>query len=259
MHPNTMPGASSWIAGRRPVASPRFRVFCFPYAGIGTSAFRSWDGGPGAGIEICPVQLPGRETRQTERPFNRMPPLVEAALAGLAPYLDVPFALFGHSMGALVAFELARLLRHHAGLTRVFVSARRAPHLSEPRPPIAHLPNPELAAAIQQRYGGIPQPVMDSPDLLDLLLPRLRADFEVLESYQCRPDEPLPCAISVFGGRGDSVPEEDLRAWQAHTTDDVALRMVAGGHLYLESHRTELLQSIARDLALDRSASEVAS
>jgi medium-chain acyl-[acyl-carrier-protein] hydrolase len=241
-----------WIAGPPPAAGARLRLFCFPFAGVGASAFRSWGSELGPCAQLCPVQLPGRESRQNEPPFRRMDVLVDATLKGLAPYLDVPFAFFGHSMGALVAFELARRLLHEPMLRRVFVSARQAPHLSASFSPIAHLPSPKFVAAVQQRYGGIPEPVLACPDLLELLLPRLRADFEVLETYLFRPGIPLRCGISVFGGTTDTVSESELNAWREHTSGSMRLRMLKAGHFYLDSSCDALMSAIADDLALDR-------
>jgi medium-chain acyl-[acyl-carrier-protein] hydrolase len=204
------------------------------------------------------VQLPGRETRQNEVPFARLDHIVDAAAEGLRPFMNVPFALFGHSMGALLAYELARKLRGNTNFRRLFVSGRRAPHLPEPLAAIASLSTAEFVATVQRRYGGIPAPVLASPDLLELLLPRLRADFEALETYTYRAGDPLAYGISVFGGRHDNVSETDLRAWGNHTTQGVRVRIVEAGHLYLESQRDVLTKSIADDLALDRRATEVA-
>jgi surfactin synthase thioesterase subunit len=189
-----------------------------------------------------------------------MAPLVDAVVEGLTPYLDVPFAVFGHSMGALVAFETAHRLNQHPLLRRLFVSARRAPHLVDPLAPIAQLPADRFAATVQQRYGGIPDAVFACPDLLDFLLPRLRADFEILESY--RPEAaraPLACPISAFGGTKDNVSDAELQAWQDYTRDAVRVRMLPAGHLYLDGCRAELQRAIAEDLLVDRAAQGVAS
>ena len=257
MNTSTFRGPSPWIAGRRLSPLARLRLFCFPYAGVGVSAYRSWASASSTDLEICPVQLPGRESRHDETPFRRMDELVEATVEGLRPYLDVPYAFFGHSLGALVAFEAARVVGHDPLLRRLFVSARRAPHLRDPQAPIAHLPNGPFVATVQQRYGGIPSAVLECSDLMEILIPRLRADFEVLETYSYRPGLPLSCGISVFAGDADSIDEPDLRQWDAHTRSLIQLRTLAAGHLYLESRRAELLQGITADLTFDAPVHEV--
>lgn len=242
--------ATDWLAFSRPSPKARLRLFCFPYAGLGASVYRSWTGGLGGEVDICPVQLPGRESRQLEPPFTAMAELLDALAAALEPYLDRPFALFGHSMGALIAFELARRVHRNRALTRLFVSARRAPHLRESLEPISGLPADAFASAVQSRYGGIPDAVRACPELMDLLLPRLRADFTVLERYVCEPGEALSCGISVFAGRQDTtVSEPTLQAWQRHTRADVRLRLLDAGHLYLQDQRDTLVAAIGEDLA----------
>jgi len=256
MSSSTVPAQTPWIPGLAPNASARLRLFCFPYAGIGVSSYRTWKAAL-PGVDICPVQLPGRESRHNESPLSRMEALVDAAADGLRPYMDVPFAFFGHSMGALVAYELARAI-DDPNLKHLFVSARRAPHIADPFPAITALPSAEFVAKIQQRYGGIPAAVLAAEDLLELLLPRLRADFEVLENYTYRPGRRLTCDISVFGGNQDTVTEADLRAWQEHTTGAVRVRMLDAGHLYLDSQRDALLRAVAADLGFDRNTEEAA-
>lgn len=240
-----------WFAGRSPSPTAHFRVFCFPYAGLGTSVFRRWTGALGDGVDFCPVQLPGRESRMREEPFRRMDVLIDAAEDALEPYLDVPFAIFGHSLGALIAFELARRFGAHPMLRRLFVSARRAPHLNDPSPDIAHLPDQEFIDEVQRRYGGIPAAVLQCQDLLDLLLRHLRADFELLETFEFCGGSPLPCPISIFGGRRDTtIAEPELRAWQVHTAAGVRLRMFDDGHLYLQEQRDALIEGIRHDLGI---------
>jgi medium-chain acyl-[acyl-carrier-protein] hydrolase len=238
----------SWFV-KRPDPGARLRLFCFPHAGLGASVFRSWVGALGPAVDVMAVQLPGRESRQFENPFRRMPELCDAAAAALQPYLDVPFALFGHSMGGAVAFEVASRLREHRGLQRLFVSARRAPHLRDPLPPACHLTDPEFVGVIQHRYAGIPQEVLDSPGLLELLLPRLRADFELLETYHADSPAALPCPLSVFGGIADTtVSRSELQAWAPYSAGPFRVRMIDGGHLYLQAQRNVLVSAIAEDL-----------
>ena len=243
----------TWFAGRTPDAAAGVRLFCFPYAGLGTSAYRGWAGALGQNVDICPVQLPGRESRHGDPPFTRMEALVEAVAAALRPYLDVPFALFGHSLGAAIAFELARRLDVEP--IHLFVSARRAPHLPDRMAPIAHLPSAEFIRSVQQRYAGIPQAILDAPDLLELLLFRLRADLEVLETYRHQTSAPLGCPISAFGGLDDlTVTTADLDAWSQHTSAGLRTRTLAGPHLFLQSQRQAILAAVAEDLSIAASA-----
>nr|AFB69885.1 microcystin synthetase-associated thioesterase [uncultured bacterium] len=182
-----------------------------------------------------------------------MEPLVEAVADAIRPYVDVPFALFGHSLGAALAFELARVLDVEP--IHLFVSARRAPHLPERTPPIAHLPSAEFIRSVQQRYAGIPQAVLDSPDLLDLLLFRLRADFEVLENYRHLTGAPLGCPISAFGGRDDlTVTAAELAGWSEHTSAGLRTRTLAGPHLFLQDQRQAILAAVGEDLRIATSA-----
>jgi surfactin synthase thioesterase subunit len=244
-----------WFAGLAPNQAAEARLFCFPYAGLGTSAYRGWAGAFGSALDVCPVQLPGRESRHHEPPFRRMDDLLDAVLEALAPYCDVPCAIVGHSLGAVIAYELARRLPASTDLRRVFVSARRAPHLPDRQPAISHLADAQFLAEVQRRYAGIPTAILEAPDLLQLLLPRLRADLELLETHAHRSGDPLRCAISVFGGLQDpTVTRTELDAWSVHSASGVRLRMVPGPHLFLQEQRSALLTAVAEDLGLPGAA-----
>jgi surfactin synthase thioesterase subunit len=246
------PARSGWVVGPRSHSPGRLRLFCFPSAGGAASAFRSWAGSLPPGVELCPIQLPGRGARFHEPPFRRLPELVGAAAGALQPLLDKPFALFGHSMGAVVAFELARELRRRAwpepGL--VVVSGHEAPQRPNPDPPLAHLPDAEFVEEICRRYDGIPKEVLDEHELLQLMIPVLRADIMALESYAYRPEAPLECALSCFGGAADRhVSREDLEAWSEQTRGSFRIRTFDGGHFFLETARAGFLAALREDLA----------
>lgn len=214
--------------------------------------FRTWAGALGPDVEVCPVQLPGRETRHHEAPFRRFDDLVPAVATALAPWLDRPFALFGHSLGGLVAYETARWLE--TTLSRppahLFISARRAPHAPDPLPPLSHLDDDAFVAAVTARYDGIPQLVLESSELMALLLPRLRADFELLESWRYVDSGPVGSPISVFGGDDDTtVGPSDLEAWRHHTTSRYERTMVAGPHLFLASCADSVIAGIRARLS----------
>lgn len=241
---------SAWIACPRPNPQALVRLFCFPYSGAGASIFYPWSSRLPVSIEICPVQLPGRETRLAEPPFTRLAPLVRAVAQALLPHLDKPFAFFGHSLGALVGFELARHLYGQYNLSPVhlFVSGHSAPQIPEREPPIHALPEPEFVEKIGA-LNGMPKEVLVNAELMELLLPILRADFAVCETYVCEADEPLDCPITALGGLQDGyVSRENLEAWREQTQGLFSLRMFPGDHFYLNTDRTLLLRTLAQVL-----------
>lgn len=246
----TPPSATPWIAYRRPNAQARLRLFCFPYAGGGANIYRGWSGRLPPEVEVCPVQLPGRETRLREPPLRRMPPLITALAQALEPYLDLPFCFFGHSMGAVVSIELARHLRRaqRPQPLQLFVSGRRAPQLPDPDPPKYSLPHEEFIAEIK-RLGGTPDEALQAEELMQLLIPVLRADCEVIDEYVYQPEPPLSCPISCYGGlQDDEAPREQLEAWAEQTTARFELALFPGGHFFLNEAQGALLQCLSREL-----------
>ena len=244
--------ASPWIAYRSEKPRARCRLLCFPFAGGSASAFRTWGAELPAEIEVWPVQPPGREGRIHEEPFSRVEDLVAALARGLAPELarGTPFAFFGHSLGTLVAYELARSLRREGlpGPRHLFVSAHIAPQQPSRDEPIHSLPEPEFRDRLR-RLNGTPEEVLAHPELMELLGPLLRADFAANETYAHRDGPPLDCPITAFGGLTDEdVGEEDLRRWSERTHGPFRLRLYSGDHFYL-AHRSG--EAMRRDLVLD--------
>jgi medium-chain acyl-[acyl-carrier-protein] hydrolase len=241
---------NEWISCPRPNPAARVRLFCFPYSGAAANIYYPWSEILPPTWEVCPVQLPGRGARMREPLADRLGPQVDAIAAGLAPYLDKPFAFFGHSMGALISFELARQLRRSdaAMPVRLFVSGHQAPHLPDRNPPLHALPEPEFIARLRE-LNGTPEEVLQHAELLQLLVPILRADFAVCETYVYRAEPPLACPISAFSGLGDDyVDREELEAWREQTMGAFSIRMFPGDHFYLNTARPYLLQALARDL-----------
>jgi medium-chain acyl-[acyl-carrier-protein] hydrolase len=185
-----------------------------------------------------------------EPPFTQLEPLIQELTRVLLPYLDKPFAFFGHSMGTLVSFELARILRKEYDLSPVhlFVSGRRAPQVPDPDPPIHTLPEREFLDELR-RYNGTPESVLENPELMQLFLPTLRADFAVLETYVYTPEPLLDCPITAFGGLEDwKASCDDLEAWREQTTADFSLQMFPGDHFFVHSVQPLLLQSLSKTL-----------
>lgn len=236
-----------WLIRPEPRPQAELRLFCLPYAGAGAAAYRPWLAHLPPTVELLIVQLPGRESRLREQPFTHMQPLIEAVAPAVVPLLDRPYLLFGHSMGALIAFELARALRRRGAPAPscLAVSGRRAPQLPDPDPPLHKLDDAWFVAAMVRRYNGIPKLILDDPELLRLFLPTMRADLTLIETYAYTPEPPLDCPIVAFGGRSDgraSLPE--LEAWGAQTLQPLGARQLPGDHFYLQGARAELLAAM---------------
>jgi len=241
--------ATPWLAARRINKDANLRLFCFPYAGGGASIYRAWPSQLPM-VELLPVQLPARETRLKEAPFTSAASLVRAIGQALLPYLDRPFCFFGHSMGALLAFELARELRREYALSpqHVFVSGRRAPNVALQHGVIHNLPRHTFLEKLRDLNGSLPA-AFEHAELVDLLLPMLKADFAICETYEYKPQEPLDCPISAFGGLEDRyVQREHMEGWREQTRGEFKLRMLPGDHFFLHSSQSVLLQVLCREL-----------
>lgn len=230
------------------------RLFCFPYAGGGAAVYRGWFHTLSSDIELGAVRLPGRETRVLEPPADCWSDLVRRVADGVAPLLDLPFALFGHSMGALIAFELARELRRRddtAGPVRLFVSGARAPTRPHPDPPLRHLSDRELVKEVHRRYGAVPPAVIDNSEFVDVIAPCLRADFTLVETYRYAPGPAMACPISCFSGSRDrGIGSEDLVEWSRQTANTFRMRMFDGDHFFLESAFGEVRRAVEEELGL---------
>jgi surfactin synthase thioesterase subunit len=224
------------------------RLFCFPHAGGGTLMFRTWPAALPEAVAVLPVRLPGRETRISEPPIDQMGPLIQALVEAIRPFLNERFAFYGHSVGAAIAFELARCLRRRnlpapAGL---FVSAARAPqfrlnHVPPPEPPDAQL------IAELRKLEGIPAEALADEELVKTILPAVRADSALYRRYVYADEPPLDCPIRAYGGVDDAnITREHLGAWARQTTASFALEMLPGGHFFINSGRFAAL--LARDL-----------
>ena len=202
MYTTTVDG---WLHRPGVRACATVNLFCFSHAGGTASTFRLWPSGLPSWLEVWAVQLPGRGSRWREAPICTIPALVDAVIPALLPHLRRPFAFFGHSMGAALASEVARSLVSRVSIApcHLFVSSHRPPQMPSPETDLHTLPDGEFISEIDRRYGGVPGEVLDSTDLLSLLLPMLRADFAALETFRPPRTAALPCSISAFGGDKD--------------------------------------------------------
>lgn len=249
MSQNTL-SSNPWVIRPRPNPQARLRLFCFPYAGGAASVFYTWQKDIPRDVEVCPIQLPGRQGRLEEPLFTRMEPLLEALAPAIQPYLDRPFAFFGHSLGTKISFELACHLRAQGASMPVclFFSGSIPPHIHSSDSPIHNLSDVEFMEALR-RFNGTPEALLQNEELLQLFLPILRADVTLHETYQYVLDEPFDCPVSVFGGLEDyEVSQDDLEAWRVHTRGKFTLRMFPGDHFFLRSAQAPLLEAVSHDL-----------
>lgn len=226
-----------WFGCLKPRPRPRLRLFCFPFAGGGAMVYRTWSDALAAEIEVCPLALPGRERRLREKGFTQMEPLIDALAEHMTPYLDdLPYAFFGHSMGASIAYELSHRLLSDGkdGPRRLFVSGRRATHLPGEDKADYLLPDAEFIERLRE-MEGTPEAVLANQELMSLMIPLLRADFELIDTHGPTSFGPLQCPITVFGGdEDDEVEPPQLAAWQELTEGDFDLQMLPGGHFFIQ-------------------------
>lgn len=240
---------SAWVVPPPGADAAAVRLFCFAHAGGGGTFFRPWRDGLGPGVEPWPVTLPGRESRIRDRPLRDLDELLDLLHTAIRPHLGRPFALFGHSMGTLVAYELARRLGPEAdALLGLVVSGRRAPHLAARRPPLHPLPDSVFIDQVSA-MNGTPSRVLREPELLRMFMPALRADFEINETYVPRPGAGLSCPVLAMVGDAD--PEADLdemAAWRSTTTGPFTLRVFRGDHFYLKGTPEPVLRALRTEL-----------
>ncbi|MBZ4416543.1 thioesterase II family protein [Myxococcus sp. RHSTA-1-4] len=239
---------SPWLACRLRRPDAPVRLFCFPHSGGSVGEYVRW-ADPLPGVEVWGVQLPGRGARAEEAPLTRLRELVDT-LVGAVDF-GTSFAFFGHSLGALVAFETARRLR---GLGRappdwLFLSAAPAPQLPPRGIPASHLDEDGLLTALEPIYGELALELREDAELRELILPGLRADLALVESYRHEAGAPLDCAMVVTGGTGDDLTREELEPWRAHTTGPFELHLLPGGHFYLREQKDALLRLLAHTVS----------
>ena len=247
------------MSGSAPVATllrlgkrqtPTRRLFCLPYAGGGVAAYGQWWRSLPADIEVMGVQFPGRESRIAEAPLDSVAAMAAAALPAILAASDLPFALFGHSMGGLVAFELTLALEQREESERpqhLFVSARRAPDVREPEPSMSPMSDEQFLDELSGRYGAISDDVRREPELLSLLLPVMRADVRAIEVYEPPTGRMVQCPLEVYGGTTDLHPRpEELAAWQRWAAQRIEVTLFEGDHFFLAPQREALTAHMAK-------------
>jgi medium-chain acyl-[acyl-carrier-protein] hydrolase len=238
---------------RKPLAAPRLRLLCLPYAGGAASVYRLWADALGPAIEVCPVELPGRGVRMAEPPIADLAALCDALIEAIARLGEgVPLALFGHSMGARIGFELA--VRLDGRIRHLFASASPAPGVrlrygpdGDARPS-SQLSDDQFLARLAE-LGGTPPEILADRPLMERVLPTLRADFVLSENIRIDPSARIGCPITVLAGRDDAGASPGAAvAWQMRTTARFRLVELDTGHFFLDSHRDAVIREVARDL-----------
>lgn len=244
---------SPWLrrqATVRTTESVVIRLFCFPYAGGAANVFRAWAALAGARVDLVAIQLPGHGDRLMEPPIARLSALVPQLADEIRPHTDLPFAFFGHSLGALAAFELTRELRRTATALPVhlFVSGRRAPHLIPSKRPLHALPEAAFRSELRQ-LQGTPPAVLDDEELMALVSPVLRADFGLCETYNYVDEAALDIPLTAFGGKDDAeATADELDAWSLHSTKFRGVYVFDGGHFFLNDHAARMVDRIRTDI-----------
>ena len=242
--------SSPWLVNYYPNPQASLRLFCFHCAGGGAHTYRPWARELPRSIEVFGIQQPGRGARMFEEPVSHHRALVNAVAEAIRPLLNTRFAFFGHSMGALIGFETARLLyrEHNLLPVHLFISACGGPRTRDEQTDYADLSEEELISELI-RFESAPAEVLNDSELMRMMLPTIRADFTVCSSYQYQSESPLPCPITVFGGLQDhGMSQARLEAWRTETSRKFSLQMFPGGHFFLHHHRTSILETISRSL-----------
>lgn len=239
-----------WFSSPKNGQPARLRLFCFPYAGGSALIYRGWQNYLPAGVSVWPVQLPGRGSRYKESPYVSMPEVVRVLTDAIEPFLEIPFAFFGHSMGAMMSFELAHAVneKYQKQPRHVFVSGSGGPHLPRTTPNIHDLPDDKFITRLKE-LNGTPPEVFENPELMLMMMKTLRADFQIADTYPIFNGPPLDCPITAFGGQDDNlVTKEELEAWQIQTTNSFSSWVLPGDHFFLHSSDSIVLRILSQQL-----------
>lgn len=245
---------SLWFRRYVPAQNPTARLVCLPHAGGSAPFFRPMALALGRDVDVIAVQYPGRQDRRTERPITDMAALADRTAELLRGQPELPLTLFGHSLGAVLGFEIARRLEdEHRAPVRIYASGRRGPatHRDET---IHRLDDAGIMAELRKMNGTV-SIVLDDDELMRAALPSLRADYTAVETYSCSPDTAVGCPITVLTGDVDpKTTIDEAKEWERHTTGGFDLRVYPGGHFFLSDHADQIVDLLARRFAEDRAA-----
>ncbi len=243
-HPVQHSGARLWFDRRFRSAAATHSLYCFPFAGGSATYYADWAEHCAGPVQLVPVLLPGRGARMTEPSAKDMIELADE-IAGTIAGEPGRVLLYGHSMGAILAFEVARRLRDlDREVEHLFVSGRPAPTIVRPKEPVSDLPRAAFVQMLRD-YGAADPTILEHDELLDLLMPMIRADFAMIEGYRCRPLPLLTCPVSAWCGDADAeVPPDTMRGWGDRTTGEFTLSVLRGGHFFLTEHRAEIMRAV---------------
>lgn len=230
---------------KQPEKDDRLRIFCFPYAGAGGSVYRSWSYPRDQHVAVCPIQYPGRENRLFEPPIQEMDLLVSEICAQIKKHLDCPYLLFGHSLGAKVAFRVAVAMQKLYAVPKgLIVAGARAPHIPETNP-MCHLDDDKIIEELR-RLGGTPDEILNHKEIMKLFLPSIRADYTLSDRFLYRESRILDCPVMAVTGEYDTEASlEEMRKWKGYTKKEFTHRAVKGDHFFIMAHEKELLGMIA--------------
>ena len=251
--PSPAVSESKWIVCPRRNPAAQYLLVCFASAGHGPSMFRSWAPLLPPQVELWIAQLPGREARWNEKPARSLEEVVPGLVGAIQPLASRPLVLFGHSLGALIAFEVTRSLRAATGAEplHLFVSAHRAAQLPNRHARISDQSDAEFVAAVDARHGGVPPDVAANRELMELMLPSLKADYAMFEAYVHQSGPPLTCPLTALGGLHDPyVTAAELAAWREQTSGRFSMRIHDGGHFYVNELRPQVVSALVQDVAV---------
>ena len=240
---------SKWITIFNKPAQVKNRLFCFPYAGGSAQTFKDWANLVPENTQLCAIQMPGRSSRFTEPLLQHIDPILEALEKEIKPFLDKPFVFFGHSMGAAICFELARLLQDQGlNVSHLFVSGRSSPDRPSEREQIHDLPEPQFRDKMKE-LNGTPPEILEHEELMELMVPIVRADFTISETYTHHPGSKLTCPLTALGGTGDEdIPEENVASWLDFSDGPTEYHMYEGDHFFLNPFKEDITRRISEVL-----------